>query len=149
MRRYYVPSTRPEILIEKAANVFDAQNVEYAMTHEAAAQRYSPFLSNISQVRCRVLFTALFVQDEVKDVILLKTVSKPHSDSRAHPGTGIKHEPDKSAVLNPTRVVVSIDRSNRPASELSITGVRPRFPLLTLALIEIAGFLRITPSDTI
>lgn len=55
MRRYYVPSTRPEILIEKAAKVFEVHGVEYAMTHEAAAQRYSPFLSNISQVRCRVL----------------------------------------------------------------------------------------------
>lgn len=57
MRRYYVPSTRPEILIEKAAKVFDTHNIEYAMTHEAAAQRYSPFLSSISQVRCRVLIS--------------------------------------------------------------------------------------------
>ena len=57
-----------------------------------------------------VLFRAFFVQDEVEDVILLKTVPKPHSDGRAHPGAGIKHHSDERPVSNPTRV----DRIDRP-----------------------------------
>jgi hypothetical protein len=28
--------------------------IDYAVTHEAAAQRYAPFLSNVSQVRIRL-----------------------------------------------------------------------------------------------
>jgi hypothetical protein len=55
MRRYYVPSLRADGLVEKIAQVFAAHDVEYAITHEAAGQRYAPFLSSISQMRCRLL----------------------------------------------------------------------------------------------
>ena len=53
--RYFVPSTRAEGLVDKLAEVCAANKVEYAITHEAAAQRYAPFLSTVSQVRCRLL----------------------------------------------------------------------------------------------
>ena len=55
MRRYYVTGVRPDSLIEKIDHAFAARDVEYALTHEAAGQRYAPFLSRYSQVRCRVL----------------------------------------------------------------------------------------------
>ena len=55
MRRYFVPSTRSEGLVEKLAEACTANKVEYAITHEAAAQRYAPYLSTVSQVRCRLL----------------------------------------------------------------------------------------------
>ena len=44
-----------EHLLERIGQVFAAQQIEYAISHEAAAQRYAPFLSNISQIRCRLL----------------------------------------------------------------------------------------------
>ena len=55
MRRYFVPSARAEGLVEKLAEVCAANKAEYAITHEAAGQRYAPFLSTVSQVRCRLL----------------------------------------------------------------------------------------------
>ncbi len=55
MRRYFVPSVRVEGLVEKFAKACAAHKAEYAITHEAAGQRYAPFLSNYSQVRCRLL----------------------------------------------------------------------------------------------
>ena len=55
MRRYFVPSVRAEGLVRKFAEVCAAQEAEYAITHEAAGQRYAPFLSAVSQVRCRVM----------------------------------------------------------------------------------------------
>ena len=55
MRRYFVPSARAEGLVEKFAEVCAANKAEYAITHEAAGQRYAPFLSTVSQVRCRLL----------------------------------------------------------------------------------------------
>ena len=55
LRRYYVPSVRVEALLERLASVFDAHLAGYAISHEAAAQRYAPFLSGISQVRIRLL----------------------------------------------------------------------------------------------
>ena len=55
MRRFFVPSVRAEGLFEKIAHVFAAHDADYAITHEAAAQRYAPFLSAVSRVRCRLL----------------------------------------------------------------------------------------------
>ena len=58
MQRYFVSSVRAEGLVQKFAEVCAAQKVEYAITHEAAGQRYAPFLSVVSQVRCRVMASA-------------------------------------------------------------------------------------------
>lgn len=55
MRRYYVPSVRTDGLMEKLDQVCTARGAEYAITHEAAGQRYAPFLSNVAQVRARFL----------------------------------------------------------------------------------------------
>lgn len=55
LRRYYVPGMKADTLVARIGEVFELHNVQYAITHEAAAQRYAPFLSNVSQVRARVL----------------------------------------------------------------------------------------------
>jgi hypothetical protein len=55
LRRYYVPATKAGQLLERVGEVFDAHDAAYAISHEAAAQRYSPFLSSVSQVRARLL----------------------------------------------------------------------------------------------
>ena len=55
LRRYFVPSMKADSLLERIGQIFEAHNVEYAISHEAAAQRYAPFLSAISQVRSRLL----------------------------------------------------------------------------------------------
>ena len=54
MHRYYVPLTQPDELIQKIATVFAARGVEYAITGEAAGQRYAPFLTRLSRVHCRL-----------------------------------------------------------------------------------------------
>lgn len=55
LRRYYVPATKSGTLLQRIGEVFDAHDAEYAISHEAAAQRYSPFLTSVSQVRVRLL----------------------------------------------------------------------------------------------
>lgn len=55
LHRYYVPATKADQLLERVGEVFDAHDADYAISHEAAAQRYSPFLSSVSQVRARLL----------------------------------------------------------------------------------------------
>jgi hypothetical protein len=54
MRRFYVPSVKPEEMLTRIDQVCSDRNVVYAITHEWAAQLYSPFLSSISQVQCRL-----------------------------------------------------------------------------------------------
>jgi len=53
--RYFVPSTNPEALAGEIARVCERHDVEYVITQEMAAQRYTPFLSRVSQVVCRMV----------------------------------------------------------------------------------------------
>lgn len=55
LRRYYVPALKADALVDRAAQAFEARDAGYAISHEAAAQRYAPYLSSVGQVRCRVL----------------------------------------------------------------------------------------------
>ena len=55
MRRYFVPVLPAEGLVQKLAGLCTANKAEYAITHEAAGQQYAPFLSTVSQVRCRLM----------------------------------------------------------------------------------------------
>jgi hypothetical protein len=54
MRRYYVPMVKPEELMKRVNDICVKNNTAYVITHEWAAQLYSPFLSSISQVKCRI-----------------------------------------------------------------------------------------------
>ncbi len=58
LRRYFVPGAKADTLPMRISEAFDAHDVQYAISHEAAAQRHAPFLSNVSQVRIRVLIGA-------------------------------------------------------------------------------------------
>lgn len=51
LRRYYVPGLKADTLIDRLGQVFEAHEVAYALSYEAAAQLYAPFLSGISLVR--------------------------------------------------------------------------------------------------
>jgi hypothetical protein len=55
IRRYYVPDSNPEDLANRFAQTCEAHGVEYALTQEAAAQLYAPFLSNVSRVAFRMV----------------------------------------------------------------------------------------------
>lgn len=53
LRHYYVPSSAHE-LVRGVAEACDTHAVKYAVTGEAAAQIYSPYLTNLSKIICRV-----------------------------------------------------------------------------------------------
>jgi hypothetical protein len=55
LRRYFVPGVKIDALVDRAAHAFEGRNADYAISHEAAAQRYAPYLSSVGQVRCRAL----------------------------------------------------------------------------------------------
>ncbi len=52
--RYFVPSQTIEGLMQRLDEVLGHSAVPYAISYEAAAQKYAPFASSISQVRCRM-----------------------------------------------------------------------------------------------
>ena len=55
MRRFYVPLTQADELVERLDRTLAGHAVEHEITHEAAGQRYAPFLSSVSRVHCRLL----------------------------------------------------------------------------------------------
>ena len=53
-RRFFVPALKSEELLQRVHTLCEARNIDYEISGEWAAQIYTPFLSSISQVRCRV-----------------------------------------------------------------------------------------------
>lgn len=49
---YYVAVVPEQSLALELHRAFEAHNADYALTGESAAQRYAPFLSNISRIHC-------------------------------------------------------------------------------------------------
>ena len=54
MRRFFIPALKADALAIGLDKVCASRVIDYAVTHEAAAQRYAPFLSNVSSVRLRM-----------------------------------------------------------------------------------------------
>jgi DNA-binding transcriptional ArsR family regulator len=54
-RRYFLPSLHAEQLLEAVTRAFAAHGVPYAVSFEAAAQAYAPFLSSLTHVKCRAI----------------------------------------------------------------------------------------------
>lgn len=52
-RRYFLPSLDAGHLLEAVTRAFAGNHVTYAVSFEAAAQVYAPFLSSLSHVKCR------------------------------------------------------------------------------------------------
>jgi hypothetical protein len=55
VRRYFVPTYDANQVAHRFAAACEANDVSYALTHEIAAQRYAPYVTHVSQVRCRLL----------------------------------------------------------------------------------------------
>jgi Transcriptional regulator, AbiEi antitoxin, Type IV TA system len=54
-RRYFVPAAGSGSVLERLDRAFNTADATYALSFEAAAQRYAPFLSSVSQLRIRTL----------------------------------------------------------------------------------------------
>ena len=54
MERYYVQGAEADEVAQRLDQACLKADAAYAVTSEAAAQAYAPYLSNISQVRCRI-----------------------------------------------------------------------------------------------
>ena len=54
MERYYVQGAEADEVAQRLDQACLEADAAYAVTSEAAAQAYAPYLSNISQVRCRI-----------------------------------------------------------------------------------------------
>jgi hypothetical protein len=56
LRRFYIPQSSLDLL-HRATQSFNQHDVDYAVTGEAAAQHYAPWLTHISVLRFRLVFS--------------------------------------------------------------------------------------------
>ena len=121
MRRYFVPSMHAEGLLEKFAEVCAEKNAEYAITHEAAGQRYAPFLSTISQVRCRML--AGPAADDALSDLNVRSVDRGANlaiiEVKSSDELLFRQRDDRTWLANPVQVYLDLMRSEGRAKEMA------------------------------
>lgn len=121
IRRFFVRDLRGDDLVDRAAQVLDAAGVEYALTHEAAAQRYSPFLSSISQARFRMRPGPQ--ADEAIGALQARQVNEGANflvlDSLAGADLMFRASVDRVWLANPVQVYFDLLRSEGRSKEMA------------------------------
>jgi hypothetical protein len=84
-RRFYVSMMKPEEMANRIAEICDHGNTNYVVTGEAAAQQYTPYLSNVSHLKCKLSSSKAFERiiaeldarpvDEGANLLLVETKS--------------------------------------------------------------------------
>lgn len=84
-RRFYVPTMKHEEIALRIAEVCGRADTNYVVTGEAAAQRYTPYLSSVSQLKCKLSSSKVFDRiivdldarpvDEGANLLLVETKS--------------------------------------------------------------------------
>ena len=121
LQRYYVPRSTHQELDERIGQAFDRHQVQYALTHEAAAQLYSPFLTTVSQIRCRVVagqsvIKALRSLDAapVNEGANLAVIDVKSTDDLLY-----RRRVDGKWLASPTQVYLDLARSEGRAKEMA------------------------------
>lgn len=53
-RRFYVPSSTPDVIAQRFADICEQYGLKYALTEQSAAQTYAPILTSVSRVTFRL-----------------------------------------------------------------------------------------------
>jgi len=121
LRRYYVPSAGTEKLLGLIGKVFEEHRVEYAVTHEAAAQRYAPFLTSVSQVRCRVL--AGHVAETAIGILNARVVNEGANlaviEGKSHGDFLFREQHDDIWLASPVQVYLDLLRGEGRSKEMA------------------------------
>lgn len=119
-RRFYVPISDSEKMMEHVHLAFKRQNIIYAFTGESAANAYSPYLTHVSQVHCRVSSSA-HAQEALLDLDA-KPVSEGWNlallDAPASDFIGVK-EQDGHKLASPLQVYLDLVQGKGRSKEMA------------------------------
>jgi hypothetical protein len=129
-RRYFLPALRAEQLLDAVTGAFASHDVLYAVSFEAAAQRYAPFLSSVSQVKCRSLtgaaleaaLAALNAREVEEGANLSVIETKSAGDLL------FREQLDGTWLASPIQVYLDLLRSEGRAKEMAQNLRRERIP---------------------
>ena len=121
LRRFFVPSVHSEELVRKFAALCTAHKAEYAITHEAASQRYAPVPATVSQVRCRLMVGA--AADGVLGAIDARGVDHGANlaviDVQSSGDLLFRDQIDGALLASPVQVYLDLVRSEGRAKEIA------------------------------
>ncbi len=121
LRRYFVPGLNIDGLILKLGGALDIYRVPYALSHEAAAQCYAPFLSGISQARLRLMPGA--EADMALAELGARTVSEGANlaviDAASSGELLFRQQADGIWLASPVQVYLDLMRSEGRAKEMA------------------------------
>lgn len=120
LRRYYVPTQDLNNLIEHMAQVFEVNDVGYAVTHEVAAQRYTPYLTHLSQVRVRVT-TGTKAENALSELnarVVSEGANLTIIDARSAAELRFRQLVDGVWLASPIQIYLDLMRSEGRAKEL-------------------------------
>lgn len=119
-RRYFVPETDgAEMLLRRLDAACEAQRVGYAVTAEAAAQRYAPYLTTVSQIHCCIpegsgpVLAALGARAVDEGANLLLIDGAPTADLR------LRQRIDGVWLASPVQVYLDLQQREGRAKELA------------------------------
>lgn len=121
MHRYFVPVQNIESIMRQLDSQCTALAIEYAITHEAAAQHYEKFLTSVSQVRCRIL------ESENTNILIDALSARPVREGAnlviidiKSPGELLfKQRVSGAWLANPVQVYLDLIRSDGRSKELA------------------------------
>jgi hypothetical protein len=121
LRRYYVPGLNTQGMVESIANAFHAHEVTYAITHEMAAQRLTPHLTSLSQVRIRLTYGAR--SEKALAALGARVVSEGANliviDTRSPTDLQFRQKVDEVWLASPIQIYLDLIRGEGRAKDLA------------------------------
>ena len=119
--RFYVPGLKSDALIEHLSGSLGAREIEYALSYEAAAQRYAPFLSSISQVHIRLLPNALTdaALGELDARVVAEGANLTVIETKAEGDLLFRQQIDGVWLASPVQVYLDLQRGEGRSKELA------------------------------
>ena len=121
LRRYYVPGLNTQGMVEGIANAFHAHEVTYAITHEMAAQRLTPYLTSLSQVRIRLTSGAR--SEKALAALGARVVSEGANliviDTRSPTDLQFRQKVDEVWLASPIQIYLDLIRGEGRAKDLA------------------------------
>lgn len=121
LRRYYIPALDTGKLVTQVAKVFHAHGIAYAVTHEVAAQRHTPHLTSLSQVRVRTA-TGLKLEaalTELRAQPVSEGANLVITETRSPTELQFRDQVDGVWLASPIQIYLDLMRSEGRAKELA------------------------------
>ena len=121
LTRYYVSRADTEDLAGKLDQTCRDADAAYAVTAEAAAQAYAPYLSNVSQLRCRIVPGPS--QDRALEMLQARPVTEGWNlgiiETKARGDVTVGERVDGVALAPPLQVYIDLLQGSGRAKEMA------------------------------